>query len=46
MNWPTAGEWFLIVILWLLFSFLAGFVETWREQGKWNKKYRRENNEK
>jgi len=38
MNWPTAGEWFLIIFLWLFFSFTAGFVETWWEQRKLNKR--------
>ena len=37
MKWPTGGEWFLIIFLWLFFSFAAGGVETWREKRKWDK---------
>lgn len=37
MEWPTAGEWLAIVAVWLGGSFLAGFIETWLEQRKWEK---------
>jgi len=33
-DWPTPGEWIVIVIVWVAICMILGVVETWIEKKK------------
>ena len=42
MQWPSAGEWILLIAIIVVISFVAGIVDTWWEERKREKKRERD----